>query len=84
VLARHLLDLAPGPLVPLSREAIDKFKLNFNAGPQLPAGATHKALDLLIVANANQALEGPVLEVASRWLHGLCPLLPVLGDYHVD
>jgi hypothetical protein len=84
VLVGHLLDLPTGPLAPLSRAAIDKFKLNFNNGPQLPSGATHNVLEILTVANAGKPLEGPVLEVASRWLHGLCPLGPVLGDYHVD
>lgn len=84
VLVRRLLDLAPVPLAPLSKAAIDEFKLNFNDGPQLPDGAEHKVLEMLTIANANKSLEGPALEVASRWLHGLAPLAPVLGDYHAD
>jgi hypothetical protein len=81
VLVGRLLGLAPGPLAPLPQAAITKFKLDFSKDPQLPETATHRASEILRAASPTGHLEGAALEVASRWIRGLCPLAPVLGAY---
>jgi hypothetical protein len=84
VLVRNLLDLPAMPPTALPKAAIEKFKLNFSNGKQLAESAIKKSFHLLTNANANQPLAGASLEVASRWVLGLCPLAPVLGAYQAD
>lgn len=83
VLVHHLLDLPAHPLA-LGKEAISKFKSSFNNGSQLPDDTAHKAIERLLTASPSGRLEGPTLEVASRWLRSLCPLGPVLGAYGLE
>ena len=84
VLVGRLLDLPPGPLAALSKDAVDKFKLHFNKDMQLPETATHRTFDILRTASPNGRLEGAHLEVASRWVRSLCPLGLVLGARALD
>jgi hypothetical protein len=81
VLVARLLGMPARPLTPLSREDISKFKSSFNKQPQLIEIAAQQALDILRAASPNQRLDGPSLEVASRWVRSLGPLAPVLGAY---
>ena len=83
VLVRRLLDLPEHPMA-LSKEAIMKFKSNFNNGTQLPETAARKALEVLISASQNGRLDGATLEVASRWVRSLFPVGPVQGAYGID
>jgi hypothetical protein len=84
VLVGHLSGLPTMPLFALPKTVIENFKLNFSSGKQLTESAIKKAFELLTVANANQPLAGATFEVASRWVLGLGPLAPVLGDYRAD
>lgn len=84
VLVRHLSGLPTIPPKALPRPAIEKFKSSFSSGKQLTESAIKMAFELLTAANANQPLAGASLEVASRWVLGLCPLAPILGDYQAD
>jgi len=84
VLVRCLLDLPTKPLAALAKDAIEKFKFSFNKGSQLPESAVQKAFEFLTIANSRQPLTGTSLAVASRWVLGLCPLAPVLGDYRAE
>lgn len=84
VLVRHLLDLPTSPPAALPKVAIEKFKSNFSNGKQLDENAIKKAFELLTATGSNQALAGASLEVASRWVLGLCPLQPVLGAYQAE
>lgn len=84
VLVRHLSGLPAIPPNALSRPAIEKFKSSFSSGKQPTENAIKMAFELLTAANANQPLAGASLEVASRWMLGLCPLAPILGDYQAE
>jgi hypothetical protein len=80
----RLLDHPVGPLAALSRDAITLFKSNFNRDNQLPENATNRAFTILREVSPNRRLEGPHLEVASRWVRSLCPLGIVLGARALD
>ncbi len=84
VLVQSLLRLPTTPLAPLSGAAINNFKLNFNNGHQVTEIALHQAFDILRIVSQNGRLEGPALEVASRWVRTLSPLGPVLGAYRPE
>jgi len=81
VLVQRLLEMPARPLAPLSRGDISKFKSSFNKQAQLSEIAAQKAFDVLRAASPEQRLDGPSLEVASRWVRSLGPLAPVLGAY---
>lgn len=79
VLVARLLGLRSPPLVALSKEAIDKFKLNFNNTRQSAEHMGHIAFDILQASTPDGHLEGAAMEVAARWVTSLAPLAPVLG-----
>jgi hypothetical protein len=80
----RLLDHPVGPLAALSKDVITLFKSNFNRDNQLPENATNRAFAILREVSPNGRLEGPHLEVASRWVRSLCPLGIVLGARALD
>ena len=82
VLVSRLLGDDNTPLSVLPKEALEKFKKDFNSSIQLPEDAALKAFDILRQSGRTAPalhLEGPSREVASRWIASLCPLGPVLG-----
>jgi hypothetical protein len=84
VLVRRLLELPAVPLAPIPREVVLRFKLSFNKGTQLTEIATKQIFEALQSAGRGGRLEGAALEVATRWVQGMCPLGPVLGAFGWD
>jgi hypothetical protein len=79
VLVARLLGGQPSALTILSLATINKFKQNFNSGPQLPEGTDLKVMNVLRESSRSSTLDGATREVAMRWITGLHPLGPVLG-----
>jgi hypothetical protein len=80
VLVARLLGTPSPPLAVLSAKAIAKFKHDFNSSSQLTGKAELEATAILRQSSHSATLDGPRLEVASRWIAGLCPLGPLLGQ----
>jgi hypothetical protein len=80
VLVARLLGSQPAAPTVLSIAAINKFKHNFNSGPQLPESAALQTMDIMRESSRSSPLDGANREVALRWMGSLCPLGPVLGD----
>jgi hypothetical protein len=79
VLVARLLGGPPAPLAALAAKAINKFKHNFNCGPQLPETASLQAASILGESLGGAPLGGPHRKVALRWIASLHPLGSVLG-----
>ena len=75
----RLLGEKPAPVVALSQAALERFKQEFNGGPQLPENNLAQVLEILRSACRSGRLEGATREIAQRWIASLCPLGPVLG-----
>jgi hypothetical protein len=88
VLARTLLvgrmlgASSPGLSV-LSPASIEKFKQTFNKANQADETAVLSALEILASASPEGRLDGPVAQVARRWVASLFPLGPVLGSERI-
>jgi hypothetical protein len=78
VLVQRLLGQAPGPIEPLPAEAISSFKDKFNHSPQHIEIMAKSAADILQSAAPGAHFTPATQAVATRWLHGLAPLGPVL------
>ena len=80
VLVARLLGGQPSALTMLSLATINNFKQNFNSGPQLSESTALKVMNILRESTRSSTLDGASREVAMRWIAGLHPLGPVLGD----
>jgi len=78
VLVQHLLGRAPGPIEALPAEAISSFKDKFNHSPQQIEIMAQSAAAVLQSAAPGAHFTPATQAVATRWLHGLAPLGPVL------
>jgi hypothetical protein len=78
VLVQRLLGQAPGPIEPLRAEAISSFKDKFNSNRQHIEIMAKSAAAILQSAAPGAHFTPATEAVATRWLHGLAPLGPVL------
>jgi hypothetical protein len=78
VLVQRLLGRAPGPIEALPAEAISSFKDKFNHSPQQIEIMAQSAAAILQSAAPGAHFTPATQAVATRWLHGLAPLGPVL------
>jgi len=78
VLVQRLLGRAPGPIEALPAEAISSFKDKFNHSPQQIEIMAQSAAAVLQSAAPGAHFTPATQAVATRWLHGLAPLGPVL------
>ena len=78
VLVQRLLGRAPGPIETLPAEAISSFKDKFNHSPQQIEIMAQSAAAILQSAAPGAHFTPATQAVATRWLHGLAPLGPVL------
>jgi hypothetical protein len=78
VVVQRLLGRAPGPIEPLPAEAISSFKKKFNSSPQLIEMMAKAAAAILQSAAPGAHFTPATQAVATRWLHSLAPLGPVL------
>ena len=80
VLVQRLLGRAPGPVEPLPTETISSFKKQFNRTKQQIEMMAQSAAGILQSAAPGGLFTPATHAVATRWLHGLAPLGPVLVD----
>jgi hypothetical protein len=78
VLVRLLLGQAPGPVEPLPDEAISSFKEKFSNSTQHVETMAQSAATILQSAAPGARFTPATEAVATRWLHSLAPLGPVL------
>jgi hypothetical protein len=78
VVVQRLLARAPGPIEPLPAEAISLFKKKFNSSPQDIEMMAQSAAEILQAAAPGGRFTAATQAVATRWLHSLAPLGPVL------
>ena len=78
VVVQRLLGRAPGPIEALPAEAISLFKNKFNSSPQVVAIMAKAAASILQSAAPGGVFTSATEAVATRWLHSLAPLGPVL------
>jgi hypothetical protein len=78
VVVQRLLGRAPGPIEPLPAEAISLFKKKFNSSPQGIEMMAKSAAAILQTAAPGGHFTSATEAVATRWLHSLAPLGPVL------
>jgi hypothetical protein len=78
VLVQLLLGRGPGPVEPLSSQAISSFKKQFTSSTQHVETMAKSAASILQSASPGGRFSPATEAVATRWLHGLAPLGPVL------
>jgi len=78
VLVQRLLGRGPGPVKPLPAQAVSSFKKQFNGSTQHIETMAKSAASVLQAAAPGGRFAPATEAVATRWLHGLAPLGPVL------
>jgi hypothetical protein len=78
VVVQRLLGRAPGPIEPLPAGAISSFEKKFNSSPQRIEMMAKTAAAILQSAAPGAHFTPATQAVATRWLHSLAPLGPVL------
>jgi hypothetical protein len=78
ILVQRLLGGQPGPLEPLTAEAVSRFKEQFNKSTQHTETMIKSAALILQSASPGGRFTPATEAVASRWIRGLVPLGPVL------
>ncbi len=78
LLVQRLLGRAPGFIEPLPTAAIASFKEQFNSSPQRVEIMAKSAAAILRSVSPGGSFTTATEAVATRWLHGLAPLGPVL------
>ena len=78
VLVQRLLGQGPGPVEPLSSKAISSFKKQFISSTQHIETMAKSAASILQSASPGGRFSPATEAVATRWLHSLAPLGPVL------
>jgi hypothetical protein len=78
VLVQRLLGRGPGPVEPLSSKAISSFKKQFISSTQHIETMAKSAASILQSASPGGRFSPATEAVATRWLHSLAPLGPVL------
>jgi hypothetical protein len=80
VLVQRLLGRGPGPVEPLPAQAISSFKEKFNSSPQQIETMAKSAASILQSAAPGGRFSPATEAIATRWLHSLAPLEPVLSN----
>jgi hypothetical protein len=78
VVVQRLLGRPSGPIEPLPVEAISLFIKKFNGSPQRIEIMAKEAAEILQSAAPGERFTAATQAVATRWLHSLAPLGPVL------
>ncbi len=78
VVVQRLLGRRPGPVEPLPAQAISSFANKFNGSPQHIETMAKSAASILQSAAPGGRFLPATEAVATRWLHSLAPLGPVL------